>query len=507
MNMDFKSAKELLDLCEENQLPISEVMRQRECILGEVPRDAVDHRMAKAWEIMRASATQPLKKPIKSMGGLIGGEAKKLETHYNKKKNICGDVLQKAMTYAMAVLEVNASMGLIVAAPTAGSAGVVPGMMLALQECYRISDQRIVDALFNAGAVGYLAMRNATVAGAVGGCQAEVGIASAMAASAAVELMGGDPQQCLDAASTVLMNMLGLVCDPVGGLVEYPCQNRNAAGVANALIAAELSLSGIRQLIPFDQMLEAMYAKELDKETLAKIAELKKTDPKAAAELSRERSYHIDHGYGMDCYAVGPTLGAGVAALMVNDTIIYPWCYKNQEILDNGPLRFTVKLEFTPLTVKGDSTVVETRLITLDAGSHLNKTVVSYSNLKETLPIVAGIVLHEPDGAVVADAANGYITYVDPTTGPDNGKIFMGAAVPAVVKDAKTVLFSEKEKKERNNADGHVLAVSDYEPGSEYVYYWGFAWDKADIKTADAWNRYMADFAQKVRNPLTVKVN
>lgn len=256
-----------------------------------------------------------------------------------------------------------------------------------------------------------------------------------------------------------------------------------------------------------EPMLEAMYAKELDKETLAKIAELKKTDPKAAAELSRERSYHIDHGYGMDCYAVGPTLGAGVAALMVNDTIIYPWCYKNQEILDNGPLRFTVKLEFTPLTVKGDSTVVETRLITLDAGSHLNKTVVSYSNLKETLPIVAGIVLHEPDGAVVVDAANGYITYVDPTTGPDNGKIFMGAAVPAVVKDAKTVLFSEKEKKERNNADGHVLAVSDYEPGSEYVYYWGFAWDKADIKTADAWNRYMADFAQKVRNPLTVKVN
>ena len=256
-----------------------------------------------------------------------------------------------------------------------------------------------------------------------------------------------------------------------------------------------------------EPILEAMYAKELNKETRAKIAELKKTDPKAAAELSRERSYHIDHGYGMDCYAVGPTLGAGVAALMVNDSIIYPWCYKNQEILDNGPLRFTVKLEFTPLTVKGDSTVVETRLITLDAGSHLNRTAVSYSNLKETLPIVAGIVLHEPDGAVVADAANGFITYVDPTTGPDNGKIFMGAAVPTVVKDAKTVLFSEQEKKERNNADGHVLAVSDYEPGSEYVYYWGFAWDKADIKTADAWNRYMADFAQKVRNPLTIKVN
>ncbi|MCI5573137.1 MAG: L-serine ammonia-lyase, iron-sulfur-dependent, subunit alpha, partial [Faecalibacterium prausnitzii] len=159
MNMDFKSAEELLELCEQNQLPISEVMRQRECILGETPRDAADHRMGKAWEIMKSSATQPLKKPIKSMGGLIGGEAKKLEAHYNRKKSICGDVLDKAMTYAMAVLEVNASMGLIVAAPTAGSAGVVPGMMLALQECYRISDQRIVDALYNAGAIGYLAMR------------------------------------------------------------------------------------------------------------------------------------------------------------------------------------------------------------------------------------------------------------------------------------------------------------------------------------------------------------
>ena len=256
-----------------------------------------------------------------------------------------------------------------------------------------------------------------------------------------------------------------------------------------------------------EPILEGMYAKETDKETRAKLKELKKTEPEKAAGLLKELSYHIDHGHGMDCYAVGPTLGAGVAALMVDDSIIYPWCYKSQEILDNGPLRFTVRLEFNPLTVKGDSTVVETRLITLDAGSHMNKTAVSYSNLKETLPIVTGIVLHEPDGAVVADAANGYITYVDPTTGPDNGKIFIGAAVPTVVKDAKTVLFSEKEKKERNNADGHVLAVSDYEPGSEYVYYWGFAWDRADIKTAAAWNQYMADFAQKVRNPLTVKVN
>ena len=258
--MNFKSSVELLELCRQTQCPISEVMRRRECELGETTRDQVDHRMAKVLEIMRASATQPLKKPSKSMGGLIGGESKKLYDHAARGKAICGDILQRAMTYAMGVAEVNASMGLIVAAPTAGSAGIVPGLLLALQDCYKISDDRLVDALFNAGAVGYLAMRNATVAGAVGGCQAEVGVAAAMAASATVELMGGTPEQCMDAGSTVLMNLLGLVCDPVGGLVEYPCQNRNAAGVANALIAAELSLSGVKQLIPFDEMLETMYA-------------------------------------------------------------------------------------------------------------------------------------------------------------------------------------------------------------------------------------------------------
>ena len=240
--MDFKNASELLALCTQQQLPISEIMRRRECQLGETTRDEVTHRMKRALEIMRSSALTPLKTPVKSMGGLIGGEAKKLAQHAAKGRSICGDVLHKAAQYAMAVLEVNASMGLIVAAPTAGSAGVLPGMLFALQDRYNISDERLIDALFNAGAIGYLAMRNATVAGAVGGCQAEVGIASAMAASAAVELMGGKPEQCLDAASTVLMNMLGLVCDPVGGLVEYPCQNRNAAGVANALVAAELSL-------------------------------------------------------------------------------------------------------------------------------------------------------------------------------------------------------------------------------------------------------------------------
>lgn len=256
---EFKNAAELLALCTEHQLPISEIMRQREIILGETDAHSVDSRMARVLEIMQEAAFSPIDHPVRSMGGLIGGEAGKLARRHASGKGICGKLLENAVTYAMATLETNASMGLIVASPTAGSAGIVPGLLLALQKQYDFSDAEIQQALFNAGAIGYLAMRNATVAGAVGGCQAETGIAAAMASSAATELMGGSPQQCMYAASTVLMNMLGLVCDPVGGLVEYPCQNRNAAGVANALVAAELALSGITQLIPLDEMIAVMY--------------------------------------------------------------------------------------------------------------------------------------------------------------------------------------------------------------------------------------------------------
>lgn len=257
--MDFKNANELLALCEEKNLPVSEIMRIREIELGETDAEVVNQKMTRVLEIMKDAALSPISQPVKSMGGLIGGEARKLSLHAQKKEGLCGDLLQKAVTYAMATLETNASMGLIVASPTAGSAGIVPGLMLAMQEHYHFSDAEIIQALFNASAIGYLAMRNATVAGAVGGCQAEVGVASAMAASAAVELMGGTPRECTYAASTVLMNMLGLVCDPVGGLVEYPCQNRNAAGVANAIIAAEMALAGIPQLIPLDEMIQTMF--------------------------------------------------------------------------------------------------------------------------------------------------------------------------------------------------------------------------------------------------------
>ena len=257
--MNFINGAQLLEYCEKENKKISEAMFERETTFLEQDGEKTRARMKKAFSIMQAAVKKPLKEDIVSMGGMIGGESKKLHALREQGKNICGDVVSKAIAYAVGVLEVNASMGLIVASPTAGSAGIVPGMMLALQEVYGFSDEKIRQALFNAGAIGYLAMRNATVAGAVGGCQAEVGIASAMAASAAVELLGGTPLQCTYAASTVLMNMLGLVCDPVGGLVEYPCQNRNAAGVSNALIAAEMSLAGIPQFIPLDEMIDAMY--------------------------------------------------------------------------------------------------------------------------------------------------------------------------------------------------------------------------------------------------------
>ena len=257
--MDFKKAAELLSLCKEYDKPISQIMMDRECEMTEKPLDEIRSRMAVSLQIMKDATKEAINQPSQSMGGLIGGESRKLSDLQSSGKNIAGNLLSKAIAYSMGVLEVNASMGLIVAAPTAGSSGVIPGVLLALQEEYDFTDDQIIDALFTCSAIGYLAMLNATVAGAVGGCQAEIGVAAAMAAAAVVELMGGTPEQCTDAASTVLMNMLGLVCDPVGGLVEYPCQNRNASGASNAIVAAEISLAGILQLIPLDEMMDIMY--------------------------------------------------------------------------------------------------------------------------------------------------------------------------------------------------------------------------------------------------------
>lgn len=257
--LNFTNGKELLEICRQQDCTISKAMIDRETRYFSSDEASVRARMAHSYDIMKEAVQEGQTKDIHSMGGLIGGEAKKISAHREQTHPLCGYMISKAMSYAMGVLEVNASMGLIVAAPTAGSSGVIPGVFCALQEEFGFSDEQMVEALFNAGAVGYLITYNATVAGAEGGCQAEIGAAAAMAASAAVQLMGGTPRQCLDAASSVIGTMLGLVCDPIGGLVEAPCQKRNAVGASNALVCAEMTLSGVGNLIPFDEMVDAMY--------------------------------------------------------------------------------------------------------------------------------------------------------------------------------------------------------------------------------------------------------
>ena len=257
--MDFNTAEELLEICKKENKPISEIMRLREIIYGEADADSVDSRMKKSLEIMRNSAHKPLTEVVRSIGGMIGGEAEKLEKRRTEGKSICGNVLTKALIYSQAVLEVNASMGVIVAAPTAGSAGVLPAILFALQEEFNLDDETLLKGLFTAGAIGCLLMKNASVSGAEAGCQAEIGSAAAMASAAAVEMMGGTPEQCFNAASITISNMLCLVCDPIAGLVEMPCQSRNAAGASNALTSAEMALAGIKAAVPFSEMSDAMY--------------------------------------------------------------------------------------------------------------------------------------------------------------------------------------------------------------------------------------------------------
>lgn len=257
--MDFRNGKELLDLCREHNLLISEVMREREITCGNMTNEQINARLKEILTIMKNAAHTPLDTPTRSIGGLIGGEAKKTYEFSQTDNNLCGTFLSRAISYSMAVLEVNATMGLIVAAPTAGSAGVLPGVLLALQEYRNLSDEAIRSAIVHASAIGYILMRNASVSGAEAGCQAEVGAASAMAASAVVELMGGTPEMSLHAASIALSNLLGMVCDPIAGLVEAPCQSRNSIGAANAITCAQLALAGVTHPIPFDEMAEAMY--------------------------------------------------------------------------------------------------------------------------------------------------------------------------------------------------------------------------------------------------------
>ena len=252
---NFRNTEELLSLCKEHDMKISEVMLARETQLGEMTRATIMDQIDECLRVMDGSTVRASEPPVRSMGGLIGGEAHMLH-ELPRPQTICGSTMHKAIMFALAVAETNASMGVIVAAPTAGSAGVVPACILAVHEDYDISVDVLRMGLINAGAIGYLVTRNGSVSGAEAGCQAEVGSASAMAASALTEMLGGTPEQCCHAASIALSSLLGLVCDPVRGLVEVPCQTRNTIGAAGAFTAAEIALAGIKSLVPLDEMIQ-----------------------------------------------------------------------------------------------------------------------------------------------------------------------------------------------------------------------------------------------------------
>ena len=292
MNWDFRNTEELLRLCSENDMPISEVMINREMQLGGLRKDTILDRVEEVLRVMNTAVDRPIVEPVKSMGRLIGGEASKLNK-LDESKAICGPVIHRAIINALAVAETNASMGVIVAAPTAGSAGVLPAVLMSLYESYDISIDAMRRGLINAGAIGYIITRNGSVAGAEAGCQAEVGSASAMAASALVEMLGGTPEQCCDAASTALSNLLGLACDPVRGLVEVPCQTRNTIGAVGAYTAAELAMADVGPHIPLDEMIKITY--DVGKALPESLRETAKggcaVAPSLCAECSREAAW------------------------------------------------------------------------------------------------------------------------------------------------------------------------------------------------------------------------
>ena len=253
----FDDGAQLLDACAERGLSIGGVMRLREERLTGTER--AEASMRRVIEVMREETTAPIAHPQRSLGGFIGGEAQRVALGASAWAGaLMGAAQTDAVARAMAVLERSAAMGVIVAAPTAGSAGVVPGCVLAVAAALGADDDAVADALWCAAAVGLNIQTAACVAGAEGGCQAEVGSAAAMAAAALVQLAGGTPEQALCASSLAISNLLGLVCDPVGGLVEVPCQARNAIGVAAAFSAAQLALSGVGSLVPFDEVVRVM---------------------------------------------------------------------------------------------------------------------------------------------------------------------------------------------------------------------------------------------------------
>ena len=257
----FSCGEDLLAGCKRAGAGIGSLMRSREMALhgAEGSPELVDEGMARVLDAMRTEVADTIERPLRSLGGFLDGQARAVATaEAPLAEKLMGPVLTKASAYAMATLERSAAMGVIVAAPTAGSAGVVPGALLASAEAAGLGDDALADALWCAAAVGAVISENASVAGAEGGCQAEVGTAAAMAAAGIAALYGASPELCLGAASIAISNLLGLVCDPVQGLVEHPCQLRNALGVSVAVSSAQLALSGVASPIPFDEVVAAM---------------------------------------------------------------------------------------------------------------------------------------------------------------------------------------------------------------------------------------------------------
>ena len=258
LNIDYRSLDDLIKIAEEKNCSLSSLVIKQQAEQMECKEEDLYNKMANNLKIMKECIEPGCDPDLKSTSGLTGGSAAKMRDISKSGKSLTGSFMSGALYRALAVSELNASMGRIVAAPTAGSCGILPAAILTMQEEKDLSDHDCIMALFTASAVGMVIANLASLAGAEGGCQAECGSASAMAAAAIVELAGGTPYQSGQAVAIAIKNILGLVCDPVAGLVEIPCIKRNASGVAGAFVAAELALAGIDSAIPADEVILTM---------------------------------------------------------------------------------------------------------------------------------------------------------------------------------------------------------------------------------------------------------
>ena len=254
----YESIEDLLTECKSRDVPLWQPVLENECRLTECSPEDVWEELKKRYNVMKTSALRALEAPQKTVGNLVSGLAS-VQAAYACRETICGSFLNRVMAMALSGSEVNAAMGRICAAPTAGSCGIIPAVLIGLQEEYGLPEKTVLEGLLTASGAGAVIVRNATVSGAEGGCQAECGAAAAMAAAAAVQMRGGTPEQSAHALALALMNCMGLVCDPVAGLVQVPCAQRNASQAVNALLSADLALGGMVSPVHPDQVVEAMY--------------------------------------------------------------------------------------------------------------------------------------------------------------------------------------------------------------------------------------------------------